>query len=330
MKLNKNIKIFFNYFLGPLLFIYLSVSIYRQINRQPDLEHSWEQLKFSFLGTGASSLSFIIILMLGNWGIEAMKWKLAIDKIQPISFIKSLKAIFSGVSFSVTTPNRVGEYFGRVLYMKEGNRLKAISLTIVCSISQLLVTLWMGLIGLLVLKKQIEASQMITSLWLELLITGVAITCVLLTLFYFRLSWMVKWIDRLPGSSRFSWLINAIEDFNATLLLKLLSLSIVRFSIFCIQYYLMFRLFGVEVLWWQGFWALSISFLILAVIPSIALADLGLRGEVTIKLFGLFSSNVLAITVSTAAMWFINLVLPAIVGSLLILSIKIFANKNEV
>ena len=330
MKLNKNIKIFFNYFLGPLLFIYLSVSIYRQINRQPDLEHAWQQLKISFLGTGASSLSFIIILMLGNWGIEAMKWKLAIEKIQPISFIKSLKAIFSGVSFSVTTPNRVGEYFGRVLYMKEGNRLKAISLTIVCSISQLLVTLWMGLFGLLVLKKQIEASQMITSLWLQLLISGVAITCVLLTLFYFRLSWMVKWIDRLPGSSRFSWLINAIEDFNATLLLKLLSLSIVRFSIFCIQYYLMFRLFGVEVLWWQGFWAISISFLILAVIPSIALADLGLRGEVTIKLFGLFSSNVLAITVSTAAMWFINLVLPAIVGSLLILSIKIFANKNEV
>ena len=154
MKLNKNIKIFFNYFLGPLLFIYLSVSIYRQINRQPDLEHAWQQLKISFLGTGASSLSFIIILMLGNWGIEAMKWKLAIEKIQPISFIKSLKAIFSGVSFSVTTPNRVGEYFGRVLYMKEGNRLKAISLTIVCSISQLLVTLWMGLFGLLVLKSQ--------------------------------------------------------------------------------------------------------------------------------------------------------------------------------
>ena len=141
---------------------------------------------------------------------------------------------------------------------------------------------------------------------------------------------MVKWIDRLPGSSRFSWLINAIEDFNATLLLKLLSLSIVRFGIFCIQYYLMFRLFGVEVLWWEGFWAISISFLILAVIPSIALADLGLRGEVTIKLFGLFSSNVLAITVSTSAMWFINLLLPAIVGSLLILSIKIFVNKNEV
>ncbi len=330
MKLNKNIKILINYFLGPLLFIYLSLSIYRQIDRQPDLDHSWLLIKNSFLGTGAISLTVIIILMMGNWGIEALKWKWAIEKIQPISYLKSLKAIFSGVSFSVTTPNRVGEYLGRVLYMKEGNRLKAVSLTIVCSISQLLVTLWMGLMALIILKPRIESSQMITGFWLELLISGVAIACMILTLFYFRLSWMVRWIDRLPGSYRFSWLINAIEDFNATLLFKLLSLSIIRFGIFCMQYYLMFRLFGVEVMWWQGFWAISLSFLILAVIPSIALADLGLRGEVTIKLFGLFSSNVLAITISTAAIWFINLVIPAIIGSLLILSIKIFANRNEV
>ena len=328
MKLNKNIKNFINYFLGPLLFIYLSVSIYRQINRQPDLEHAWLQLKNSFFGNGALTLTFIILLMLANWGIEALKWKLAIDKIQQISFTKSLKAIFSGVSFSVTTPNRVGEYLGRVLYMKEGNRLKAVSLTIVCSISQLLVTLWMGLFGMLILQSQITASDMITGFWLEVLMSGVALVTIILTLFYFRLSWLVKWVDRLPGSHRFSWLINAIEDFNATLLIKLLSLSIVRFGIFCIQYYLMFRLFGIDVMWWHGFWALSISFLILAVIPSIALADLGLRGEVTIKLIGLFSSNILAITISTLAMWFINLILPAIVGSLLILSIKIFANRN--
>ena len=49
---------------------------------------------------------------------------------------------FSGVSFSVTTPNRSGEYLGRVLYMDEGNRLRVISLTILGSISQLIVTIF--------------------------------------------------------------------------------------------------------------------------------------------------------------------------------------------
>lgn len=328
MKLNKNIKLFFNYFLGPVLFVYLSISIYHQIARQPGLDTAWSELKNSLVNDGAWYLLVTVLLMFCNWGIEALKWKAAIEKIQPVSFLKSLKAIFSGVSFSVTTPNRVGEYLGRILYMDEGNRLKAISLTIVCSISQLLITLWMGFAGLLFIQAQLLQSGMITELWLQVLITGVGFASVLLTLFYFRLNWLVKWVDRLPGSQRFNWLFNTIESFHATLLLRLLSLSLIRFAVFCIQYYIVFRLLGVEVLWWQGIWAISISFLLLAILPSIALADLGLRGEVTIRLVGLFSENILAIGISTLVIWLINLVVPAITGSLLILSIKIFANRN--
>jgi len=41
MKLNRNSKIFINYFLGPLLFVWLSWSIYRQVQRQPGLENAW-------------------------------------------------------------------------------------------------------------------------------------------------------------------------------------------------------------------------------------------------------------------------------------------------
>lgn len=274
------------------------------------------------------NLFLVLLLMLGNWSIEAVKWKLAVEKIQSVSFNKSLKAIFSGVSFSITTPNRVGEYFGRILYMDEGNRLKAISLTIVCSLSQLLITLLMGGIGLIMLMKNIAANELVSILWIQVLLSVIVIVFIILTLFYFRLSWLVKWIDRIPASSRFAWLIEAIEQFNATLLLKLLSLSLLRFLIFIIQYYLLFRLFGVEVLWWQGFWAVSICFLILAIIPSIALADLGLRGQVSLKLLGLFSANVLGISFATVTIWFINLVIPSIIGSLLIVSLKIFKNKR--
>jgi hypothetical protein len=43
----------------------------------------------------------------------------------------------------------------------------------------------------------------------------------------------------------------------------------------------------------------------------------------------LFSTNSLGISITTATIWIINLVLPAIAGSLLILSVKIFKNRNE-
>jgi hypothetical protein len=85
----------------------------------------------------------------------------------------------------------------------------------------------------------------------------------------------------------------------------------------------------VNVRWWESFGAVSVIFLVLAVIPTFAIAELGLRGKVSLTLLELFSANSLGISITTATIWLINLVIPAIAGSLLIVSIKIFKNRNE-
>ncbi len=328
---NKRFRYFINYFLGPLLFIWLSYSIFRQIGNQPGLEESWLHIKNAFDSQRVWLLLAVMLLMLVNWSVETIKWKLAVQRVQKIDFVTALKAVMSGVSFSVMTPNRVGEYLGRVLYMEEGKRLKAISLTITGSISQLIITLLMGFISLLILAERITDSGMISTFWFRMVIYGVLGALVILTLFYFRLAVLVKWIDRLPVMKKYTWLLDTLENFNATVLLQLLSLSAIRFVVFIIQYFLLFRLFEVEVSWWQGWWAVSLSFLVMAVIPTIALfTDLGLRGKVSLQLLGLFSSNQLGISLTALSIWFINLIIPAVVGSLLILSIrKIFKNKSD-
>jgi len=329
MKLNKNIKLFINYFLGPLLFIWLSWSIYRQIQQQPGLEHAWQKIKTSMNGPMLWNLVMVVLLMIVNWSIETVKWQLSVKQVQKVSFGRALQAVLSGVSFSVTTPNRIGEYLGRVLYMDEGNRLKTISLTIVSSISQLIITILMGGIGLIILRPVIEEQQIISLLWMKVILYGVWGVLLVLTLFYFRLSWIIKWVDRLPGSKRFAYLVKALEDFNATLLLKLLSLSLIRFIVFIVQYYLLFDLFDVDVSGWQAFWTVSVSFLVMAIIPTIAIAELAQRGKVTIAIVGLYSSNELGMTFATAGIWFINLILPAILGSLLIVRINKLLTSNN-
>jgi hypothetical protein len=87
----------------------------------------------------------------------------------------------------------------------------------------------------------------------------------------------------------------------------------------------------VDVSWWEGLWAVSVTFLILAVIPTIALfTDLSLRGQVSLKLIGLFSGNNLGIGFTSVTIWFVNLIIPALAGSLLILGIKrIFKYTND-
>ena len=331
MKLNRNIKLFVNYFLGPLLFVWLSWSIYRQIKQQPNLEIAWQGILDSINSPKIINLVAVVLLMIVNWSLEAIKWKISVRRIQEISFLRSFRAVLSGVSFSVSTPNRVGEYLGRVLYMEEGNRLRTIAITIVGSMSQLIITLFMGCLGLLILRGQLVENEAVSMVWLQVIIAGTLATLLVLTVFYFRLPWLTRWVDRLAGSNnRFVYLVRALEDLNATILLRLLSLSALRFAVFIAQYYLMFRLFNVEISWWQTFWSVSVTFLVMAVIPTFAIAELGLRGEISIKLIGIFSVNTLGILMTSMTVWLVNLILPAVVGSLLILGIKkIFESKNE-
>ena len=329
MKLNKNIKIFINYFFGPLLFAWLSYSIYKEIKNQPDLQGKWLQIRESLGGPMVWNIAGVFLLMIVNWSIEAVKWKISVQKVQQVTFMKAFKAVLSGVSFSVTTPNRVGEYFGRILFMHEGNRLKAISITIVGSISQLITTLLMGLLSLIILMPKIEAAGMISSPWTTMIIYGVLAALLFFLLFYFKLSWLVKLVERIPRSNKYVYLVKALEDFSVNLLFKLLLLSLLRFAVFLLQYYLLFRLFNVDVSWWQGTLVMSLSFLVMAVIPSIELIELPQRGKVITTVAGLFSTNALGIGLATACIWFINLIVPAIAGSIIILTIrKIFRNKN--
>jgi Lysylphosphatidylglycerol synthase TM region len=325
---SKNLKLFLNYFLGPFLFIWLSISIYREVMHQPNLESSWSGIRGSVQSRAIWNLVAVVVLMVINWSIEAWKWRLSVRRIQAVSFGKAFRAILSGVSFSVSTPNRVGEYFGRVLYMDEGNRLRAISLTVVGSMSQLIITLAAGLTGLFFMKKSLATAAMDTSLWLQVLQFGVAIVLLIVVGVYFRLSLLAGLVDRLRNR-KWSWIVISLQEVDATLLLKLLSLSAIRYLVFGVQYFLLFRLFEVNVAWWSCFWAVSVIFLVLAIIPTFAIAELGLRGKISLKLLGTLSANSLGISIATATIWVINLVVPAIAGSLLILSIKIFKNRNE-
>ena len=286
------------------------------------MENAWLRIRSSLNSRMLWDLAAVFCLMIINWGIEAFKWKISVSSIQEVSFIKAFQAVLSGLSFSVSTPNRMGEYLGRLFYMNEGNRLKTISITIVGSISQLIITLLAGCIGLFFLRNQIEEAKLVSALWMNVILYGVIFVLLVLVLFYFRISWIVKWIDRLPGIKRFVYLLEAIENFSAGLLLRLLLLSLLRFIVFTLQYYLLFILFDVSISWWPAFWTVSVSFLVMAIIPTIAIAELAQRGKVVIAIVGLYSDNQLGMTFSTAAIWFINLILPAIIGSLLILKMR--------
>lgn len=328
MQLNKNIKIFINYFLGPLLFAWLSYSIYRQIIKQPQLEESWLQIRQSFRSYKIFYLIGAIFFIAVNWGIEARKWMISVHTFYPVPFMQAFKAVLSGVSFSVTMPNRVGEYLGRIMYLPEGNRLKTISVTLVGSFAQLLVTIIAGIIGIIVLKSSLLAQFPQLKIWYQFILYGLIMLLLIMLLIYFNVEATVSLFNKWIKSRKYLFLIEALQNFHYKLLIRLLGLSFLRYLIFIIQYVFVFYLFEVNVPVSVIATVMSVVFLAMAVIPSIALVEVWLRGEISIKLMGLFSANILGIGFTSVTVWFINLIIPAAVGSLLLLNLKVFA-KNE-
>ena len=329
MVLNKNIKIFINYFLGPALLIWLSFSIYRQVSSQKELTTSWFIIRKSFGSAKMFYLLFAVLLIPINWGLEALKWKRSISHLKEISLKYAFKAVLSGVSFSVTIPNRVGEYLGRVIYLPAGYRLKAVSATIVSSFAQLLITLIAGCLGMLLLKNYLLVS-IIPSLWYRFIIYGLTSTTFLLLLLYFNIAGSVGWFYRWVKNQKYLYLVEALRDFSWPILLQLLFISLIRYLVFIVQYFLIFQLFGVDLPPAVIAEVMSVVFLFMAVVPSIALLEIGIRGEICLKLIGLFSANALGTGLTSVTVWLINLILPAIAGSLFLVNLNVFKRNNDV
>jgi len=258
--------------------------------------------------------------------MESFKWKLLIGSLEKISFLKAYKAVLAGCSISMLLPNRIGEYGGRILYIPNENKIKAISLTIVGSIAQLIVTVIMGAVGLFYLSNMPMSIATYGSLtWIistpALLIAIVVGVCLLVI--YFNATHMlsglfsIKWIQK--HVSRFQ----SGELLSRKQLLRILLLSFLRYMIFILQYVILLLVMEVEISLALCFWLLTVFYAIMAVFPTVGFTELPVRATAVSILLGAYSNNLLGIQAATFSIWMINLVLPAIIGSFCIIAIKI-------
>lgn len=329
--MNKQYKNILNYIIGPVLFIWLSYSIYNQILKQGDVHQSWDLIINALYQQNRWKLFLVLLLMFVNWGIEARKWQIQVSGIELITFFHSFKAILSGQALGFSTINRIGESAGRVIFLKEGNRIRGVVLSFVGSMAQIIVTFTMGVISLFYMRVYIlnETTHLqgLSIFWLDGLIYVIAIGVFLFTLAYFKLAGLIQMIEKIPFIAKRRFFIEKLEDFHWKELTRILSLSFFRYFVFLTQYLLLMEVFGVSVYWLDACSLMGVMFLVLAIVPTITLAELGFRGKVSLLLFGLISTNSVGIIATSVGIWLINLILPAIAGTLFILGVKLFKNK---
>jgi hypothetical protein len=132
---------------------------------------------------------------------------------------------------------------------------------------------------------------------------------------YFNLGETGSFLSRVRWLQKIKNLMMALVHLSRRESATILGLSLLRYSIFLLQYFALFQFFGVSLTISISFITVAFVFLSMALIPAMALADLGIRGQLSLWIVGAFNSNLLGIVMTTTTIWFINLILPAIVGA---------------
>ncbi len=248
--------------------------------------------------------------------------------VQPVRFFRAFKAILAGTCIASFTPNRVGEYLGRMLYVDSGNKLLSVAPTILCSLAQMLVTLIAGSTGLYFfsyLSFHFQSNWLTPGVFKSVTIIT-AMAAAALGLVYFRFDPLVKRVNDWLKKNQKGFSIP--QDYSFRTLVIILLISAIRYGVFILQYYLLFSLFGIPMSGKQVFTGVSVMFVLMAVVPTLTfLTDLGFRWAAGIQIFQVYTSNTAAILAVSLAIWLINLIIPALIGSLLILRIKLFCSR---
>ena len=125
------------------------------------------------------------------------------------------------------------------------------------------------------------------------------------------------------------YFIQSLETFHWKELTRILNLSFLRFIVFVVQYIVVLQLLHVKIDLTDAVCTTCVLFLVLAILPTIPFADVGIRSEAGTQLFGLLTPDVFGIVATTSLIWFINLIIPSIAGSLFLLNVKIFKKQHK-
>ncbi len=304
-----------------MLFAWLVFSVYQEIAAQKDLPEYLHHLYITIDTTTLLLLFLVVLLMLIQWMFEAIKWQLLLKQLIYLPFAKAVMMIFTGISFSIATPNRFGEFIGRILHLPKELRLQATGYTFIGNFAQLIVTCIAGSIGLLVIASNHFSDRLSEYELLILIVKWIAPIFTLFFLFiYFKAGLFFSWIAQIKVLQRWQDKLVQLSALSPVVLTKVLFYSLLRYTIILVQYWLIFEVIGMDIDLYKTAIAISIMLFVLSIVPTISLIELGLRWQISILVFAPFTANVFGLTMGVTLIWVLNMIIPAGIGALLMIT----------
>ena len=271
-------------------------------------------------------LTLVFILQFLNWGLESIKFRFIISKKNSISFRKAIIAVYIGNATGIFTPDRLGNFIGRFLYLKDLNKKTVTAATMLGNSAQLISTISFAFIGLLL---YLNLDLQIRLPYLNPIIILIPLALILSILIYFfytpnkviTLFYKFKWVTK--HKETFSFLNN----FNKKESSIIIGLSLLRYFIFILQFYLLLNALGLIINPTETIVFSGLLYLFTTFIPSPIMGNLGTRELIALLLLSNFNHSEIVLVVSLI-IWVINVIIPSLIGSFFL--IRMNPSKKQV
>ena len=279
--------------------------IYSQLVNNDELD--WEKFIILFRkNQSVSGISFILLLSVLNRFFEILKWQNLVSYLHKINLPESTQQVLGALTAGLFTPNGVGEYAGKALFFEKSKTKKIVFLNLICNGIQMILSVILGTIGFWVLGY---------GLWVLVILFSSFAFCLL--------GFGLKKI-KIKGYS-IEKLIHKINEIPKAIHQKNIFLAVCRYLIFSHQYYFLFLAFDVDLPYLTMMATIASVYFLASSLPTFQFLDFAIKGSVAVYFFGILGVNEWVVVFISTLMWFLNVVLPVIIGSYYVMNYKILS-----
>lgn len=282
--------------------------IYTQLAHNDQLDWMLFAEKFGKNKT-VSGISFILLLSFLNRFLEILKWQNLVRSIHEISLPEATQQVLGALTAGIFTPNGIGEYAGKALFFEKSEARRIVFLNLICNGIQMILTILFGVFGLLYFNAEFNVITTKTVALLFGLAFGI-----------FLLSFLLRSF-KIKGYS-IETLVHKINKIPQSIHRKNILLALGRYLVFSHQYYFLFLAFDVDLPYLILMATITSVYFLASALPTFQFLDFAVKGSVAVYFFGLSGVNEWIVVFISTLMWFLNVVLPVIIGSYYVINFK--------
>lgn len=280
-----------------------------------------DALRKSVLHANIFYLMIGAVLVVANLGLEFLRWRYLVRLIASgISDKDIVSSLFIGISAGFFTPGQVGEHGGRMVTLSSLPAIQVLAVSIIDKLYNLAVTVIVGVIAA-GLYFAIYLPHYWTP-WLTVVAVAVVISFLIVVLYSDLLKKILRVLlhrfRKYRAVSAFLFMKDVFHRHQARVLLFW---TVLLYVVIILQYHFFVLAFEPVSLGVSALCTSNILFTKSVILP-ISFSDLGIRESTAILFFSRAGISAASAFNASICIFFVNILFPSLLGSLLILRIK--------